>query len=153
MITSVNVNTNFFYRGELKVYACYRFRRKVYNWQLPHVNSSLNTWAIALWQDTFFTVSTDRTLWSIKCSRSAVFLEIHLCESKRKRSLVRIPSISSNVFVWATRRRAMEISWHLHCIYPILTAERYLPQSWHLSELTMLNRESNFKTCVAQNIP
>ena len=41
-------------------------------------------------------------------SRSAVFLKMHLCENNRKRTLVRIPSIFSNVFVRATRRRAME---------------------------------------------
>ena len=102
------------------------------NWKLPHVNSTLNVWGIALWQHTIFTEVTNRTVWSIKHSRSAVFLKIHLCENERKRSLYRLPSIFSNVFVWATRRRAMERSWHLHSMYPILAAGRYLPQSWHL---------------------
>ena len=125
----------------------------MYYWNLPHVNSSLNVWGIAIWQHTIFTVNMDRSLWSINCSRSAVFLKIHLCENKRKRSLVRNPSIVSNVFVWATRRRAMDRSWHLHSIYPILAAGRYLPQSWHISKLTMLNRKSNFKTNVTLNIP
>ena len=125
------------------------------NWKLPNVNSSPNVWGIALWQHKIFTEVTDRTLWSIKHSRSAVFLRKHLCENKRKRSSVRIPSIFSNVFVWATRRRAIEGSWHLHSIYTILAAAagRYLPQYWHLSKLIMPNRKSNFKTCVAQNIP
>ena len=132
---------------------CYRVSRQMENWKLPHINSSLNVWGIALWQHTSFTEVTDRTLWSIKDSRSAVFLRIHLCENKRNRSLVRVLSILSKVFVWATRRRAIERSWHLHSIYPILASGRYLPQSWHLSKLTMPNRKSNFKTCVAQNIP
>ena len=107
------------------------FSRQMYNWNLPHVNSSLNVWGIAIWHHPFFTVVTDRTLWSIKCSKSLVFLIIHFCENKRKRCLVRIPSIFSNVFVWATRRRAMERSWHLHSIYSILVAGRYLSQSSH----------------------
>ena len=153
MISSVNANTKLFWSGELKGNACYRFSRQMYNWSLPHVNSSVNVWGIAIWQHTIFTVVTDRTLWSIKCCRLAVFLEIHLCENKRKRSLVRIPSIYSNVLVWATRRRTMERSWHLHSIYLILAAGRYLPQSWHLSKLTQLNRKSNLKTCLALNIP
>ena len=72
----------------------------MYNWNLPDVNSSLNVWGRAIWQHTIFTVYTDRIVWSIKCSRSAAFLKIHLCENKRKRSLVRIPSVFSNVFVW-----------------------------------------------------
>ena len=98
------------------------------------------------------TLVTDWTLWSIKDSRSAVFLRIHLCE-KRNRSLVRILSIFSKVFAWATRSRPIEKSWHLYRIYPILAAWCYLPQSWHLSKLTMPNRKSKFKTCVAQNVP
>ena len=127
--------------------------RQMDNWKLPHINWSLNVRGIPLWQHTILTEGTVRTLWSIKCSRSAVFLKIHLCENKRKRSLVRSLSLFSNVFVWATRRRALERSWHLHSIYPILAAERYLPNSWNLSKRTMLNRKSNFKTCDAQNIP
>ena len=123
------------------------------NWKLPHNNSSLDVRGIPLWQHTILTEGTDRTLWSIKCSRSAVFLKIDLCENKRKRSLVRILSIFSNAFVWATRRRAMEGSWHLHSIYPILAAERCLPKSWNLSKRTMLNRKSNSQTCDAQDIP
>ena len=153
MISSVNVITNLFLGRELKDNACYRVSRQMDNWKLPHVNSSLNVWGIALWQHTIFTEVTDRTLWSIKYGRSAVFLRKHPCENKRKRSLGRIPSSFSKNFVWATRRRAIERSWHLHSIYPILAAGRYLPQFWHLSKLTMPNRKSNFKTCVAQNIP
>ena len=126
--------------------------RQMDNWKLPHVNSSLSAWGIALWQQTIFTDDTDRSLWIIKCSRSAVFLKRNLCENQTKRSLVRIPLFFSNVFVWATRRRVMEKSWHLHSMYPILAAGRYLPQSWHLSKLTLLNRKTNFKTCVAPNI-
>ena len=153
MTSSVNSITNLFQRGVLKENARYRVSRQMDKWKLPHVNSSLNGWGIALWQHTIFIEVTDRILWSIKYSRSAVFLRIHLCENKRKRSLVRIPSIFSNVFVWATRRRTIERSWHLHSIYPILAAGRYVPKSWHLSKLTMRNRKSNFKTCVAQNLP
>ena len=59
----------------------------------------------------YFNRRSDRTLWSIKCSRSAVFLKIHLCENKRKHSLVGNLSIFSDVFVWATRTGAMERSW------------------------------------------
>ena len=128
------------------------FIRQMDNWKLPHVNSSLNVWEIALWQHTIFTEITDRTLCSIKSSRSAVFLKKHLRENKWIRFLVRTSSVFSKVFVWATRRRAMERSWHLRSNYPMLAAGRYLPQSWHLSKLTMLNRKSNFKTCVSQNI-
>ena len=127
--------------------------RQMDNWKLPHVNSSLNVWGIPLWQHTFFTEVTDRNLWSIKCSRSAVFLKIHLCENKRKSSSGRILSIFSNDFVCATRRRAMERSWQPHNIYPILNARRYLPKSWYLSKLKRVNRKSNFKTFDAQNIP
>ena len=152
MISSVNVITNLFQRGELKVIACSRVSRQMDNWKLPHVKASLNVRGKALSQHTIFTGVTNRTLWSIKCSRSAVFLRTHLCQIIRRRSLNRIPSISSNVFVWATKRRAIESSWHLHSIYPILAAGHYLPQSWHSSKLTMPNRKSNFKTCVAQNI-
>ena len=47
----------------------------------------------------------------------------------------------------------MDRSWHLQSMYPILATRSYLSQSWHLSKLTMFNRKSNFKTCVAQNIP
>ena len=117
-------------------------------------NSPLNVWGIALWQHTVFTEPLERTLWSIKSSRSAVFHRKHICEGKKICTLLRILSVFSHVPVWATRRRrAMERIWHLHSIYPILDAGRYLPQSWHLSKVTMLNRKSNLKTCVAQNIP
>ena len=125
--------------------------RQMDNWKLPHVNSSLNVWGMALWQHSIFTEVRDRTLWSIKCSRSAVFPKKHLCGNKTKRSLLRILSIFSNVFVWATTGGAMESSWHLLSIYPILAAGRYLLQSWQ-SKLTMLNRKTNFKICVALNI-
>ena len=120
------------------------------NWKLPHVNSSLNVQGIPLKQHSNFTEVTDRTLWSIKSSRSAVFLKKHFCENKRKRSLVGIQSIFSIVFLWATKRRAMERSWHLNSIYPILAAGRYLPKSWNLSKLTMPNRKSNFKTVMLE---
>ena len=128
-------------------------RLQMDSWKLPHVNSPLNVWGIPLWHHTFCIEVTDRTLWSIKCSKSAVFFKIHLCENERKRSSVGIPSIFSNVFVWATIKRAMERSWHLHSIYPILNAGRYLPKSWNLSKLEMFNRKTNFKTFDAQNIP
>ena len=62
---------------------CVIVSRQMNNWKLPHVNSSLNVWGIPFWQHTFFTEVTDRTLWSINCNISAVFLKIHLCENKR----------------------------------------------------------------------
>ena len=99
-----------------------------------------------------FTEPIVRTLWSIKFSKSALSLKKHFCENKRKRTLVGIPSILTNVFLLLTRRRAMERSWHLHSIYPILAAGSYIPQSWHLTKLTMLHGKLNFKTHVAQNI-
>ena len=153
MISTANVNNNLFQRGELKENACFIVSRQMDKWKLPHFSSSLNVWGIALWQHTNFAEVTDRTLRSLKYSRSAVFFRKHLCENERKRSLVRIPLIFSNVFVWATRMRAIERSWHLHSIYPILAAGRYLPQSWHLWKLTMPIRKSNFKICAAQNNP
>ena len=106
MISSVNVIINLFYRGELKDNACYRVSRQMDNWKLPHVNSSLNVWGIALWQHTIFTEVTDRTLWSIKYSRSAVFLRIRLCENKRKRSLVRIASICFQCFCVSNKKES-----------------------------------------------
>ena len=48
VISSVNVITNLFQRGELKDIACYRVGRDMDNWKLPHVNSSLNVQGIAL---------------------------------------------------------------------------------------------------------
>ena len=124
--------------------------RQMDTWKLPHVNSPLNMWGIPLWEHTFCTEVTDKTLWSIICSRSAVFFKIHLCENQRKRSLVEILSVFSNVFVWATRRRTMERSWQLHSIYSILNAGRYLTKSWNLSKLKIFNRKSIFKTFDAQ---
>ena len=56
--------------------------RQMDNWKLPYVNLSPNVWRIALWQHTIFTEVMDRTLWSIKCSRLAVFPEKHLCGNK-----------------------------------------------------------------------
>ena len=89
----------------------------MYNWRMPHVNSSLNVWGVALWRHTSFTEVVDRTLWSIKPNRLSVFLRKNLCEKKSKRTSVGFPSIFSIVFVWATRRKAMKRSWHLHSIY------------------------------------
>ena len=128
--------------------------RQMDNWKLPHVNSSLNVWGIPFWQHSFSQKLRIELCGALKCSRSAVFLKIHLCENKRKRSSVRIFFIFSNVFVWATkRRRVMERNWYLHCVYPILNAGRYLPRPWNLSKLKMLNRKLNFETIDAQNIP
>ena len=149
MISSVNVNNSLFWRGELKDKVCYIFSHQMYNWKLPHINSLLNVWEIALWQHTIFTKHMDRTLRSVTSSTPALFLRKHLCKNKRKSSSFRLPSIFSNVFVWATRRRAVERRWHLHNIYPTLTAARYLPQSWNLSKQTIPNRKSIFKTCAA----
>ena len=112
------------------------------NWKLPHVSWSLNVWGIALWKHTSSIVVTDRTLLSIKYSRSAVFFKKHFCENKKERSLVRIPYVYSIVFVLETRR-AMERSWDPHSIYPILAAGRYIPHFWHLSKLTILIENRN----------
>ena len=125
MISSVNEKTNTFLRGEVKHNVCYRFCHRMYNWKLPHVNSPRNV----LWQHNIFKEVMVRTVWSIKSRRSAVFLKLKLCENKWKGTLVKIPSIFSNVFVWATRRRAMERSWHLHSNYPIIAVGLYLPHS------------------------
>ena len=94
MVTSFGVITKWVSRGETKEKLRYRFSGQLYNWNMPHVNSSLDVCGIALWQHTTSTDITDRTLRSILCSISAVFLEIHLRENKRKRFVVRIPSIS-----------------------------------------------------------
>ena len=40
------------------------------------------------YDNTLISQKLQTELWSIKCSRSAVFPEIHLCENKTKRSLV-----------------------------------------------------------------
>ena len=72
----------YFKSGEVKDNACFWFSRQMYNWKLPHVSSLLNVWGIAKWQHTIFTEPMEKTLWSIKSSRSAVFLKIHICESK-----------------------------------------------------------------------
>ena len=139
----------------MKDNVCYRFSRQVYSWKVPLINSPLNVWGIEIWQQTIFTEVTVKTLWSIKSRGSAVCLEINLGGNRRKPTLVRIPSKSknfSNVLVWATRRRAMERSWHPQSIYPNMAARRYLPESRHLSKLTMCNQKADFTTCVAQNI-
>ena len=81
-------------RGETKDKLCSRFSGQLYNWNLPHLNSSLDVCGIALWQHTTSKNITDRTLWSIISSKSRVFLEIHLLENQSKRSVVKIPSIS-----------------------------------------------------------
>ena len=39
----------------------------------------------------------------------------------------------------------MERSWHIQSIYPKLAAGSYLPQSWHLSKLTMLFKNRFFR--------
>ena len=153
MMSSVNVNTNLLYRREVKNNVCYRLSRQMYNWRLTHGNSPLNVWGTAKRQHTVFTEVMDEILWCKNTSRRAVLLKINLCENKRNRTLVRLLSIFSNVFVWATKRRAMQRSSHQHSIYPIMAAGRYLAQSWLLSKRTMPNQKSNLKTCVVQNIP
>ena len=50
------------------------------------------------YDNTMFSHKLRTDLWSIKSSRSAVFLKIHLCEKKTKRSLVGIFSFLCNVF-------------------------------------------------------
>ena len=152
-ISSLNVSTNLFWRGELKDLACYRFSCQMYNWNLQHVNSSLNVWGKALWQQTIFTEVRDRTLWNMKCSRSAVFLKKYLCENKRKRFLFRISSIFSNVFVWATRKKQWKEADTYRASTQYWLRDVAEPQSWHSSKLSMLNRKSKLKTRVAQSIP
>ena len=66
----------------------------MYNWKLPHVNSSLNLWGIALWQHTILTVFTDWALRNLKRNRSAVFPKIRLCENKRESSFFEFNRIS-----------------------------------------------------------
>ena len=118
-------------------------------WKLPHVNSPLNVWGIPLKQHTFCTEVTNRTLWSIKCSRSAMFFKIHLCENKKKRSLVEILSVFSNVFVWATRRwkepdtyTASTRFWMRDVTYQNL--ETY--QNWKCLIENRISRHLTFKT-------
>ena len=48
----------------------------------------------------------DRTLWSKKSSRSAVFPKKHLCGNKRKRSLLRLLFIFSNVFCVSKKKKS-----------------------------------------------
>ena len=64
MIFSVNLNTKINLKRRIKRNACKRFGHQMYNWNLPHVNSSLNVWGIAIWQHAICTVFTDRSLWS-----------------------------------------------------------------------------------------
>ena len=94
MVTSFGANTKWVSRGETEDKLRYRFSGQLYNWNLQHVISSLDVCGIALWQHKFSTDFTDRTLWSTICSKSGVFLQTHLRENKRKRFVVRIPSIS-----------------------------------------------------------
>ena len=78
------------------------------NWKLPHVNSSLNVWGIVLWRHRIFTEVRDRTLRSIKCSRSAVFSKkTHFWRKKRKRSLLRILSMFFNVFCVSYKKKSV----------------------------------------------
>ena len=122
MISTVNVHTTLFPREEVSDNICNIFSRQMYNWKLPHVNPPLNVWGVATWQHTIFTELVDTTLWSTKSGKIAVFLKIQLCENKRTRTLVRTTSVFSNIFVWATKRRTTEGSWHLHSVYPIWAA-------------------------------
>ena len=52
------------------------------NWKLPHINSSLNVWGIALWQHTIFTEVSDRTLWSTKIADQQCFSEYTFVKTK-----------------------------------------------------------------------
>ena len=125
----------------------------MHNWKLPHNNLTPNQGEILFGQHRIFTRVMDGNLWSIKSNRSTVFFIIHHCGSKRQCTLVKYPSLFFSLFAWATvRRRAMERSRHIQTIYPILAAGRYLPQFWHFSKLTMLDRKINFKLCLIQNV-
>ena len=111
-------------------------------WKLPHVDLPLNVWGIPLWQQTFCTKVTDKTLWSIKCSRSAVFFKIHLCENKRKRSLVETLSVFSNVFCVSNKKESDGKK---------LTPTQHLPD-FELWDVTYQNLETyqNWK-CLIEN--
>ena len=75
MIFSVNVNNNSFERRKLNDNVCYRFSRQMYNWKLPHVNSSLNGCIIFNWNSDvlwFFKMKT----WRVQCDFEKVFFSI-----------------------------------------------------------------------------
>ena len=132
------------WRRKVKDNVCYRFSSQIKNWKLSHVSSR----GIPLWHHTVSTKTEVKNQWSMKSSKLTRFLGLQNCENKRKRILFAIPPPSFNHFVWATRKRkTMETSWHPHIFYPILAAGRYLPQFWHISKMTMLDRKTNFKTC------
>ena len=80
MLTSVNVNTNLFWRREVKDNVCYRFG---YGCTTESCHKSIHR---SMCEEKRY----DKTLWSKKSGRSAVFLKINLCENKRKRTLARI---------------------------------------------------------------
>ena len=92
----------------------------MHNCKMPHVIFLLNLEVIAWLQHSMFTKALSRFLWSSKSSRSTVFLKTHDFEYQIKCTLVKIPSISFNHFVWATRKRTtMERCWDLQRICPI----------------------------------
>ena len=75
MIFSVNVNNNSFERRKLNDNVCYRFSRQMYNWKLPHVNSSLNGCIIFNWNSDvlwFFKMKT----WRVQYDFEKVFFSI-----------------------------------------------------------------------------
>ena len=143
---------------------CYRFSRQMYNWNLPHVPSCLSVWGIALWQHTIFTVVTDRILWSIKCCRSAVFLEIHLCENKRKRSSVGIHPLSpvflcehqeeewskeADTYTASTQYWLMDVTFHnleTYQNWQCLLENRFSWHVWVKTYLRWTQKLSNPKT-------
>ena len=52
----------------------------------------------------FFTEALNRPLWRLKTSRPTVFVKIHDCENKEKRTLVQIPTIFFKDLVRAAKK-------------------------------------------------
>ena len=75
MTFSVNVNNNLFYRRELKDNVCYIFRRQMYSWKLPSVNSSLNGCIIFNWNSDVLCVFKMKT-WRVQYDFENVFFSI-----------------------------------------------------------------------------
>ena len=125
LVSTVNVNINLLKGREVEGNVSYRFSCQICNWNVAHVNLPPNLWSTAWWQQTIFRKAMDKTLWRKNSSRSAVFPKIYLCENHTKSILVSFLSIFSNVFVRATRRKAMAENWHLHRIFAKLAAGRY----------------------------
>ena len=64
-----------------------------------HSSIRLSMWEEYHYDNKLFSQKLRTEFWSIKFSRSGVFLKIYLCENKTTRSLVGILSFFFNVFV------------------------------------------------------